>query len=320
LTYDSRGASGSAGSTSWTGRAELADYVSFMAFLLCFATYVSHERVGQEQANDVLVPLLVIGGYSYGSLMASRVPAVDTILDLIRTNRPDTSEHEIKERAKHLAQDFCNMLRMQSSTGSAQRGRMDLRIVDGTASPSRGIAAGGYESEAASRRISRESSRKSIDVERFRQSIDRVRHTLGKRSFSHNGSRNHSSTPNNTLPLMDFRIGYLLISPLLPPVAGFITMFSSPDFRLQQKVLSGGETGAVKRYHSQDITQFPCCIIFGSKDMFTSSKKLRKWAEDIAGRNKKFLYHEVIGAGHFWHEPGVERKLRDSVRQWIEQL
>ena len=61
--------------------------------------------------------------------------------------------------------------------------------------------------------------------------------------------------------------------------------------------------------------------VFGSSDIFTSAKKLRSWAQSISARpNSSFQFVEIDGAGHFWHEDGVEKRLRLAVREWIRGL
>lgn len=67
-TFNFRGAPGAVGTTSWTGRAEVADYTSVAAWALAY--------VQNLPGGDAAVTLL-LAGYSYGSLVASRLPGTE---------------------------------------------------------------------------------------------------------------------------------------------------------------------------------------------------------------------------------------------------
>ncbi|KAJ5579863.1 uncharacterized protein N7459_005848 [Penicillium hispanicum] len=91
-TFNFRGAGGSEGATSWTAKPELGDYVSFYAFMLQYLHELSSvtQRLRQSPGRQDSVPQgdqsihLILGGYSYGSMIASHVPTLDVMLDLIR--------------------------------------------------------------------------------------------------------------------------------------------------------------------------------------------------------------------------------------------
>ncbi|KAI2708491.1 hypothetical protein CBS147332_6552 [Penicillium roqueforti] len=120
-TFNFRGAGNSQGRTSWTAKPELGDYVSFYGFMLQYLhllklVLASREQVdpskpqkaidGVGNSSDIC---LILGGYSYGSLIASHVPTLDTMLGLFQftptttsTNRA-TPIHEIRNTAKRIA-------------------------------------------------------------------------------------------------------------------------------------------------------------------------------------------------------------------------
>lgn len=107
-----------------------------------------------------------------------------------------------------------------------------------------------------------------------------------------------------TPPSLTLRTSYLLISPLLWPVSTALTM--------QFTTLFSKDRGNLL-YHRT-------LAVFGGNDIFTSSKRLARWARQMAEASSgNFTFEHVHEAGHFWHEPGVGRRLQDAVRAWLEQ-
>ena len=73
--------------------------------------------------------------------------------------------------------------------------------------------------------------------------------------------------------------------------------------------------------HHENIVLRPTLAIFGNHDFFASIKRLRPWAEKLSKEpDSAFAYEEISGAGHFWHEHGVEPKLREALRKWVHGL
>ncbi len=188
-------------------------------------------------------------------------------------------------------------------------------------SPGRVTIAGGYNSEAASRRIGRESSRISFDGELVRKSIDRARQRLTKRSNSDRDANSSASSTPATPPPDDVapNIAYLIVSPLLSPVSALITMFTKPSFERQgpgNHVLYKDKSPKEEKFLNH-----PTCLIYGGKDVFTSSKKIKRWADELHSRaTSSFSAYQVENAGHFWTEPGAPNKLQSSVEEWLSVL
>lgn len=114
---------------------------------------------------------------------------------------------------------------------------------------------------------------------------------------------------NKEAEILAPRTHYLLISPLLPPISLVATFFSSP--RISKE----------RQNHPSNLTSFPTLAVYGSNDVFTSVKNLRKWATKLAAEPaSQFRYKEVEGAGHFWQEEGAARQLRDAVREWVRDV
>lgn len=262
---------------------------------------------------------LLLGGYSYGSLLTCYLPPIKDILDRFSVITKGTVEDEIRLRALNLSTQWNKEVRMRSD---AQRGR-SFRGKEKLESPtlSIAIAMGGEESEPGSRRSSRES--KSLDI--FRKSIDCSRRGLGLRKLS---SRIGSETLlgdncpiNLTMSLP--RVCYLLISPIMPPISSLATMFSKLSIH---PLLSKWSMLAVGNHHKplqpEDIlTKNPTFAVYGDKDFFSSQKKLQKWSENLAQcPESAFQFREIPDAGHFWQEQGVEKQMRGSIREWLQKL
>ncbi|KAJ5373979.1 hypothetical protein N7517_005985 [Penicillium concentricum] len=139
-TFNFRGAGHSEGRTSWTAKPELGDYVSFYGFMLQYLhllnlalaprDQVEPRRVTGEEGNSPDIRL-ILGGYSYGSLIASHVPTLDTMLDLFQSTPTTTSTnktipmHEIRSTAKRIAALSLEQLRTSYSLTDAP----DLRAL-----------------------------------------------------------------------------------------------------------------------------------------------------------------------------------------------
>ncbi|PWY86018.1 hypothetical protein BO70DRAFT_289187 [Aspergillus heteromorphus CBS 117.55] len=241
-TFNFRGAGGSDGRTSWTARPELADYVSFYAFLLLYLHFVRGRllaRGGDDSGSstvdvDAEVPGLriILGGYSYGSMIASHLPRLDAMADLVRDGSPETPIHEIYQIAEKLS--LC---------------------LTPTPSP-------------AYRPATREE---------LRHAADRIAGAA---------------------------VSYLLVSPLLPPINLFLTLFSR---------LSPPPADQLRAHET--------LAIFGDQDMFTAASRLGAWSAELAhGPGSRFRAVAVAGAGHFWREEGVESRARESIRDWLRQM
>lgn len=100
-------------------------------------------------------------------------------------------------------------------------------------------------------------------------------------------------------------VRYLLISPLTPPVSTVVAPGLGQRFWSREK--EGIEV----------VGKHTALAVLGDQDIFSSAKKSREWAERMRGRpGSRFEYVEVVGAGHFWHEIGVEETLRGALRGW----
>ena len=93
-----RGAGKSKGRTSWTGKPEISDYMSVAGFLIQYLDQLEVNAVadGTDEIH------LVLGGYSYGSLIASRLPEISSILAPFSLKAPSQIAQEISAMAHDL--------------------------------------------------------------------------------------------------------------------------------------------------------------------------------------------------------------------------
>ncbi|KAF5850983.1 hypothetical protein GGP41_010618 [Bipolaris sorokiniana] len=315
--FNFRGAHGSKGRTSWTGKPELDDYISFAAFFMHYISNLQpslpYNLLASEQSpmspnfsesapvqSDVY-PLVVLGGYSYGSLILRNLPPVLTILQPFAAPPEGSAAEEIVLRASKLA-DQSNMEWVTLARDETRARRKD-RAKHNTR-PS--ITMGGEETSPGKRRSSRE-------VRRSLEGSSRLEIRTRLRSLSHRRRDNAEVTTPTKVETTNFTVPdvrYLLISPLTPPLSSL----AAPA--LMHKFWSRS-----KDDHQETVGKHVTLAIYGDQDIFASAKKLRDWAEQLkASPGSRFRSLEVADAGHFWVEHGVEEKLRVAMREWIVDM
>lgn len=247
---------------------------------------------------------LILGGYSYGSLIVTHLPPTPEMLAAFRKSSKWISE--ILLRARELA--------LQTNTSLSEiRGRLPdtppARTQHKRQSSSQHsiIYGGNDEPSPADRHIG--PKHKTVEIQ------TRIRHVMHR---NHRSTSLTTSAPpseksdENTEPtfaLPHVSTHYLLISPLLPPLSNFLSLSSTLFFWRHNP-------------NPQHLLHHPTSVVFGTKDIFTSSTKIDAWCKKMdamAIQNKgDFRWRKVEGAGHFWREKGVEAELRKSVREWVE--
>lgn len=355
VTFNFRGAGDSHGRTSWTSKAEKTDYASVVGLTMHylwalsppgapdetrplstvhslsnvsgtlvpptsvpFSEEAKAEAASEEEEEDSPSPTLLLAGYSYGSLILSRLPSIEVILQRFHTAETGTAASEILLRARNLGEQTQHAQRKARASASP-RGR--------TLDPSSGAARhpqpspvimGGEETDPSSRRRSRETRssgeivRKSAEVPRkIKNRIRRRSSGVGSEHSPSNTASTHSPSERGRTAERSVSVAYLLISPLLPPIS-------------QALGTSTGWTGELFGAHREPpvkLQRRPGLAVFGSADGFTSSRKLQAWCEKVAkAEGSRFEWVEVEGAGHFWRERGALEGLLESVGSWVGKL
>jgi hypothetical protein len=250
---------------------------------------------------------LVLGGYSYGSLVVTHLPPIPEILAIF--HKPSKWTSEILLRSRELAlQTNISLSEFRGRLPDAPSRRQHKR----QSSSQHSIIYGGNDSPSpADRHI--DPIHKVIEVPtRIKHAIHRTHRSTPSTSTI---SSNVSETLLEPMPALP-RISphYLLISPLLPPLSNFLSLSASSLFFWRHH----------SDHHPHTLLQHPTLVVYGTKDMFTSSTKLDAWSkkmDTLATHNKgRFRWRKVEGAGHFWREKGVEVELRLSVREWVGEV
>lgn len=331
LITSCRGAGSSKGRTSWTGKPELDDYISFAGFMIHYLHHLKSpdQHKGELTGNATSSPLttipssvpapivhtssktstlgpspsLLLGGYSYGSIIAKHLPPTSDIIMSFQTAIEGSAEGEIKMRARSMARQMSEQ--WEEERRPAQRTRQKPRNRSDTlqAPP---VTMGGEETPVEVRRSSREIRRsmdrpRSVDIPRkLLRRVSGQKHSLEKEGSHAECGEDCEISPPSTC--------YLLVSPLLPPVSTSLA-------------ISLGQTFWKASDHStaENISRHPTLAVTGGEDMFTASKSLRKWSQKY-GATGDFTFEEVKEAGHFWREPGVDEKLLAILRAWLQSL
>jgi len=187
---------------------------------------------------------VILGGYSYGSMIASNLPDIDAVTGLFENAPSDSAMGAICQTAKEMA------------------------------------------------------------------TLTNKRLTTQTQSSSHEASK---ITPHGT-------ISYLLISPILPPISSFLTLFGAFSIDVQMGPSAPGKHIPCPKPANQ-LSAHDTLIIYGNEDTFTPASKLQNWSNVIAKvPGSRLVSHEVDGAGHFWREEGVESQARSALRAWMSRV
>lgn len=246
-------------------------------------------------------PIVVLGGYSYGSVILRSLPPLLSILQPFAAAIPGSAYDEILLKAHKLADEtnleIVNMARDQAR--SRRRGHEHKLSV----------TMGGEETSPEKRQRSRE-VRRSLETSHTHEFGNRLRslshgHLRGKVNIPPSSVETPITPPTIQIPA----VRYLLVSPITAPTS----MLVAPGLAYGLWNRSADNDAAIKKHET--------LAVFGDHDTFASAKKLRDWAATLKEDNPAgFTGKEVHGAGHFWHEDGVERQLRDALQVWEKRV
>lgn len=295
-------------------------FTGFMIYHLHRLSSPEFVQVTTKTTNDSI--RLLLGGYSYGALVLARFPPTSDIINRFESAERGTSAAEIILRARTLAKQTRAAVE-EKQTPASPRGR-SLKVEQTSTSPSKRaspMTMGGEETDPSERRRSRD-SRRSADV--IRRSVEmphrikahiKHRHASGEMPDTDEESPAPSAPPvaparHDSAPSIS--TSYLFLSPVLLPFSSVLLPPGAPTASLS---FGKGDGSA----SSKQFLQHPTLTVFGSNDAFTSSKRLRQWAEKQKQESQAgFQWSEIEGAGHFWGEAGVLRALQERVVEWVQ--
>ncbi|KAG7284028.1 hypothetical protein NEMBOFW57_010386 [Staphylotrichum longicolle] len=290
--------------TSWTAKAERADYMSVVGFVSHYVHFLDPFKQGlpsrpasasrddgvveaggrvqskirirpptptsPEPASSAARPILLLGGYSYGSMITSQLPALETIVAVFKTPECGTHAAEVRLRAQHLAE-------MQNTVLASARAAAADHLRPMSPRKHVGLRVGGDEENRKSHEF-----RRSLSAE-FEETIRHgVAELMARTRKGHKWS--HKSATGKSLE----------------PTALARTVSPEAEDKLVQN---------------------STLAIYGDRDGFVPVRKLRDWASRLeAMQGSKFRAHEVSSANHFWAQRNVASTLREAVRSFAASL
>ncbi|KLJ10692.1 hypothetical protein EMPG_13935 [Blastomyces silverae] len=331
VTFNFRGASESAGRTSWSARPELGDYVTVYGFLIYYLLGIDPDSIREplaESVNNQPPPVpdiqeatagserleIILAGYSYGSMIASHLPSIEAVLRLFASPAAGSSRTEILQQAEDLSTLWNLEAKLELSSQTPTR---QGSSCDGYGKPFQCVSMGS----------SAESSGKKSSMDRgatIRHSIERSRRRLRARFLLGHGVENRAMDASASASsgvseiahnMLTPAVSFLLISPVIPPITNFMTLsLFSPRINLDV-TLAGVRVKSTPP--EEQLTTHRTLVVYGNNDIFASAKKLRKWVMDLRKTpGSMFEFVEIDTAGHFWFEEGTEAQMRAAVREW----
>ena len=248
---------------------------------------VLHGIVGHRRQRRPAIELL-LAGYSYGALVLARLPPSEEILERWERMELGSAILSIVGYATGLAVEWGR--RITVSGGSEC-------LVEAESEPF----------EAASRL--RTSDRQALNTAETKQQ----RTPSG---IAESTKNDPSSTPCEGEPFGEregaLTTRYLLISPVLLPFTRMLGFPGLPSISLNLRKQPD------QRNAMASILEHRSLAVFGSKDAFTSSSRLRGWAETQASVSLGRLeWQEVRDAGHFWNGTNSMVALKHRIAVWL---
>jgi hypothetical protein len=260
---------------------------------------------------------LLLSGYSYGFLILSRLPPVAEILGRFEAAPRGTTAAEIILRAYRLSKESRSTLEAKQAMPQSRGRRLTPADATKPSLHASQVTLGGEETPPEERRRSRETSRGANIVHRGVEVPLRIANRMRRRSSGVRPSTGHSPmksqesiTTGATTPVPSVKVLYLLISPVLPPLAHTLVPPASWT----------GLKGAVDKSTGVGSMMCPTLAVWGSIDSFTSSRRLKAWAERLSKAGPAtFKWIDFEGAGHFWREHGVMKLMMQGIMSWVRE-
>ena len=298
----------SKGKSTWSSKAELQDYISFVGFFMYYLSNLYPPVPGSDSFDDYfsLAPVLsgvpatrppahlLLAGYSYGALLTRHLPGVTSLLNRFSKVLKTSTEAEIRMRASRLA-----IVTTIDILSRPLRGARDSQRTREDRTPeAQNGQAGAPETATPDWPHERKEHLKILQTPFVRKE---KKNSWPDQQFGM-GPSDDDYIARVDVPTP--KAHYLLISLLLEPVSLMCTGF--------RKLAIADEDGV--DYKFLDNTTL---VLHGAKDRWTSWAKLCKWSdyfEDNSGG--KFRVAENVDVGHFWQKENDD-DLRVIIRQWV---
>ncbi|KAL8649658.1 MAG: hypothetical protein Q9226_005486 [Calogaya cf. arnoldii] len=277
----------SKGKGTWTSKAEIQDYISFVGLFMYYLSGVfppQHDvgpfddfsgltRIPLARPTIRFPTLLVLAGYSYGALLIRHLPTVPVVLSQFSKVLKGSAEAEIRKRAFKLA------------------------VIDAMDSPSPGLLAYfGFNPQWTKNEAEKHRKELKDPWVREKAKNSRSKKSLGRRSPKEDYiARIEVPTP---------RTAYLLISMRL---GGWPSLVAGLKKREDMEMLD--------RKFEDNAT----LLIHGSWDGLTSEGHLTGWFNEIEGRSGGRCQCAVVDeAGHSWKQEGIMDVLKSEIQKFVD--
>ncbi|KAL9026775.1 MAG: hypothetical protein Q9196_004616 [Gyalolechia fulgens] len=306
-TFNLRGAGKSKGKSTWSGKAELQDYISFVGF---FVYYLSNLHPPISESEDDFYSLapalsgvpaarpqahLILAGYSFGALLTRHLPNIPAVLGRFAKVLKSSTEAEIRMRATSLAAVTNIDLLCRKFNGA----RNSRRVLKGKA-PDRG------DHRAA---VSEQTLKDWLEEKKqYLLLLQKPFVRKEKRNSWANEDDDAGPDDDDFVARVDIptpKSHYLLVSLILEPVSlvctGLRKLVDADEDRLDYKFL-----------YSTTL------VVHGGKDRLTSLKKIAYWGSEIKDNSDgRFKMLQIANAGHFWRDKEDYLDLRWCIHQWV---
>jgi pimeloyl-ACP methyl ester carboxylesterase len=263
--------------------------------------------VGESETGHSATYQLILGGYSFGSLIVAKLLSVTDIFGLFESSKRSASAVAILDRALTLSTRWRERLLIELEDGKPARSQHKKKLSLDHSMPH---TVGGDE---------RSPSRKREHL--IRDIPQLMKHTIRRHS---NPSRMKAAADSESAQAnarkhttFEIHVRYLLVSPVLVPLSTFLPPLGLPS--LFALLGLHDRTTDDKSADFMSLTT-STLVLFGTEDNFTSAKKLQQWAEKLEQRaDGRLQWFALDGAGHFWREPGAIAALKTKISLWASQ-
>jgi hypothetical protein len=292
--------------------------MSVVGFMAYYAHYIDFPS--RIATDDRQPPMILQAGYSYGAMVTTKLPPLDTILAPFHSPAIHTPAADIRLRAQHLAEQQSKLF----ATPISPRKSLGMRV-------------GGDEDIS---RKSHDHFRRPHHIDQEERILRGVKDILARTKIVRKKRRHKPhedaeevvhveecmTTVENLVP---FRSAYLAVSPPIGIATNLATMtFPNPFIGFAKKFKWAGNqasspdgTAAAEHEAELKLARNPTLVVCGDQDGFLTLRKFREWTSKLKGYDGSlFRVTVVAGAGHFWAEEDVMSELRDALGEFGTKL